>query len=92
MAFWRNPFLDTAAERAADRSLLNKRAHQIMDHNLRLIMENTILKDAKKMMEKLKTDYLLVENIDNHIVGVLTWKILANALMNELDDERSMHS
>ncbi|MGZ9897908.1 CBS domain-containing protein [Shewanella gaetbuli] len=92
MAFWRSPFLDTAAERAADRSLLNNRAHQIMDHNLRLIMENTILKDAKKMMEKLKTDYLLVENIDNHIVGVLTCKILANALMNELDDERSMHS
>ncbi|UCX05172.1 HD domain-containing phosphohydrolase [Shewanella glacialimarina] len=92
LAFWRSPFLDTAAERLVDRSLLNKRAHQIMDHKINIIAANTILKDAKILMEKNNTDYLVVQNIDNQVIGIVTWKILANALMNELDEERSMQS
>ncbi|MCW3174152.1 HD domain-containing phosphohydrolase [Shewanella subflava] len=92
LAFWHSPFIDTAAERAADRSLLNKRAHQIMDHKINLIAENTILKDAKILMEKQAIDYLVVQNLDNQVIGIVTWKILANALMKELDEERSMQS
>ncbi|WP_434952346.1 CBS domain-containing protein [Shewanella sp. HL-SH4] len=75
-----------------DRSLLNKRAHQVMEHKINIIAANTILKDAKILMEKNNTDYLVVQNIDNQVIGIVTWKILANALMNELDEERSMQS
>jgi len=92
LAFWHSPFLDTAAERVVDRSLLNKRVHQIMQHKFSAIGEHTIVKDAKLMMEKNSINYLVIQDEQHQVLGILTWKILANALLNELDNERSMRS
>ncbi|AZG73949.1 HD domain-containing phosphohydrolase [Shewanella livingstonensis] len=81
LAFWHSPFLDTAAERAADRSLLNKRVHQVMVHKINMINDHTILNDAKLMMEKTNANYLIVHNDKQLVIGMLTWRILANALL-----------
>ncbi|UAL45017.1 hypothetical protein K8B83_09525 [Shewanella inventionis] len=83
LAFWHSPFIDTAAERAADRSLLNKRAHQIMAHKMDLINGHTILNDAKITLEKTNANYLLVQNDKEQIIGMLTWQILANAILKK---------
>ncbi|QDE31854.1 HD domain-containing phosphohydrolase [Shewanella polaris] len=82
LAFWHSPFLDTAAERAVDRSLLNKRVHQVMVHKMNMIIDHTILHDAKLMMEKTNASYLIVHNDKQQVVGMLTWRILAAALLN----------
>ncbi|MBB1318260.1 HD domain-containing protein [Shewanella sp. SR43-4] len=81
LAFWHSPFLDTAAERAVDRSLLNKRVHQVMMHKVDMISDSTILNDAKLMMETTNANYLIVHNDKHQVIGMLTWKILANALL-----------
>lgn len=83
LAFWHSPFIDTAAERAADRSLLNKRAHQIMAHKMSMISDHTILNDAKLTLEKTNATYLLVQNDKEQVIGMLTWQILANALLKK---------
>lgn len=81
LAFWHSPFLNTAAERSVDRSLLNKRVHQVMEHKINMITEHTILNDAKLAMDKTNANYLIVQNDSNRIIGMLTWKILTNALL-----------
>ncbi|MGI2170626.1 HD domain-containing phosphohydrolase [Shewanella sp. MF05960] len=83
LAFWHSPFIDTAAERAADRSLLNKRAHQIMQHKMNMISDHTILNDAKLTLEKSNAAYLLVQNDKEQVIGMLTWQILANAILKK---------
>ncbi len=83
LAFWHSPFIDTAAERAVDRSLLNKRAHQIMTHKMNLINGHTILNDAKIALEKTNANYLLVQNDKEQVLGMLTWKLLANAILQK---------
>ncbi|MGX9461000.1 HD domain-containing phosphohydrolase [Shewanella sp. A14] len=82
LAFWHSPFLNTAAERAADRSLLNKRVHQVMQHKINMITDHTILNDAKLAMEKINVNYMIVHNDKQQVIGMLTWKILAHALLN----------
>ncbi|WP_137226553.1 HD domain-containing phosphohydrolase [Shewanella sp. MEBiC00475] len=82
LAFWHSPFLDTTAERAVDRSLLKKRVHQVMVHKMNMIIDHTILHDAKLMMEKTNASYLIVHNDKQQVVGMLTWRILAAALLN----------
>ncbi|MBB1439193.1 HD domain-containing protein [Shewanella sp. SG41-4] len=81
LAFWHSPFLNTAAERAADRSLLNKRVHQVMEHKINMINDRTILNDAQRTMEKNNVNYLIVQNDKQLVIGMLTWRILANALL-----------
>lgn len=81
LAFWHSPFLNTAAERAADRSLLNKRVHQVMEHKINMINDRTILNDAQRTMEKSNVNYLIVQNDKQLVIGMLTWRILANALL-----------
>ena len=83
LAFWHSPFIDTAAERAADRSLLNKRVHQIMAHKMNVIRDHTFLNDAKISLEKTNANYLLVQNDKDQITGMLTWQILANAMLKK---------
>ncbi|MBB1382856.1 CBS domain-containing protein, partial [Shewanella sp. SR41-2] len=82
LAFWHSPFLNTAAERAADRSLLNKRVHQVMVHKMNMIIDHTILNVAKLTMEKTNASYLIVQNDKQQVIGMLTWRILAAALLN----------
>ncbi|QIR14954.1 HD domain-containing phosphohydrolase [Shewanella aestuarii] len=92
MAFWHSPFLDTAAERLVDRNLLNKRVHQVMEHKFQCVAEDSTLYDAKVLMDKTEQGYLVVQNANNQVRGIVTWQILANALAEELEQERMHHS
>ncbi|MBO2655104.1 HD domain-containing protein [Shewanella algae] len=80
LSFWTSPFLDTAAERVADRNLLKKRAHQIMKHTIPVIGRKASLNDAKMLLAHEGIDFLIVVTNDNKLepVGLLTWKVLAS--------------
>lgn len=80
LAHWTSPFLDTAAERGADRSLLNKRAHQVMEHKIPRIKKNNTLDDARQHLIKYNEDFLIVESEDGLPLGLLTWKVLASTI------------
>ncbi|MCW3172634.1 HD domain-containing phosphohydrolase [Shewanella subflava] len=80
MAFWHSPFLNTAAERLVDRNLLNKRVHQVMEHKFQCVAEDTTLNDAKVILDKTEQSFLVVQNANNKVCGIVTWQILANAL------------
>ncbi|WP_372873188.1 HD domain-containing phosphohydrolase [Shewanella sp.] len=80
LMYWTSPFLDTAAERSADRSLLNKRAHQVMEHKVPSIKKNNTLDDAKQRLIENHENFLIVESEEGLPMGLLTWKVLAKTI------------
>jgi HD-GYP domain-containing protein (c-di-GMP phosphodiesterase class II) len=87
LGLWRSPLLDTAAERSIDRSIENKRVHQIMRHHVPSVASKTILKDAKYQLGVEQQDYLIVFDAERP-VGCVTWKTFANAQCYEFDSQR----
>ncbi|QSX41849.1 HD domain-containing phosphohydrolase [Shewanella cyperi] len=79
LTYWRSPFLNTAAERGADRHILNKRVHQVMSHKIPHIARSSTIEDAKHLLAACEEDYLIVTSEDGLPLGVLNWKILAQA-------------
>jgi predicted transcriptional regulator len=52
-----------------------------MEHKINMINDRTILNDAQRTMEKSNVNYLIVQNDKQLVIGMLTWRILANALL-----------
>ena len=76
-----SPYLDTLSETTRDRATLNKRAHQIMSHNLITISKETSVESAAQIMIQKKISCLPITDSDGITLGIVTWKDLLQALL-----------
>ncbi len=82
-----SPFLDTSAEKPADRATLEKRAHQVMSRNLVTVPLGTTTNVAAKTILENNISCLPVTAADKQVVGILTWKDLLRGAYDVSDAE-----
>ncbi|WP_076416724.1 HD domain-containing phosphohydrolase [Shewanella sp. UCD-KL12] len=84
---WISPLLDTAAERQSDRSLMNKRVHQIMAHQFLCLPHNASVCEAKSLLEHSGESRIIVVDSEQLPIGELNWRHIADAIQHELNSQ-----
>ncbi len=84
-----SPFIGKMGERTADRSLLNRRAHQIMTRQLIAVRANTALRSAARVMLDHRISCLPVVDSDGHCVGIVTLRDVVRWAIDELEYPKS---
>ncbi|MEQ9208152.1 MAG: CBS domain-containing protein [Phycisphaerales bacterium] len=80
-----SPFIGKMGERTADRSLLERRAHQIMTRQLIAVRPNTALKAAARVMLDHRISCLPVVDHKGSCVGIVTLRDVVRWAVEELD-------
>ncbi len=84
-----SPFIGKMGERNADRSLLNRRAHQIMTRQLIAVRANTALRAAARVMLDHRISCLPVVDLEGHCIGIVTLRDIVRWAAEELDITQS---
>lgn len=80
-----SPFVGKMGERTADRSLLNRRAHQIMTRQLVAVRSNTALRSAARVMLDHRISCLPVVDQHGHCNGIITLRDIVRWAVEELE-------
>ncbi len=80
-----SPFVGTMGERTADRSLLDRRAHQIMTRQLIAVRSNTALRAAARVMLDHRISCLPVVGQTGHCIGIVTLRDVVRWAVDELE-------
>ena len=80
-----SPFVGKLRERSEDRSLLERRAHQIMTRQLIAVRPNTALRAAARVMLDHRISCLPVVDQNGHCVGIITLRDIVNWAVEELE-------
>jgi len=81
-----SPFLNTFSEQSRDVNTLRIKAHQIMSRKLVTVTKETGLEDAVRLLLRKNVSCLPVTSPDGRIEGIVTWKDLIKAYLQNLDD------
>jgi acetoin utilization protein AcuB len=84
-----SPFVGKMGERNEDRSLLNRRAHQIMTRQLIAVRANTALRSAARVMLDHRISCLPVVDSDGHCIGIVTLRDVVRWAVDELEHTNS---
>ena len=80
-----SPFLGTLSEHPRDLALLKRRAHQIMSRKPITTTREASLEEAVRLLLRENVSCLPVVSSDGRIEGIVTWKDLVKACLQELD-------
>ena len=80
-----SPFVGKLGERPEDRTLLKRRAHQIMTRQLVAVRPNTALRSAARVMLDHKISCLPVVDQHGHCIGIITLRDIVRWAVNELE-------
>lgn len=80
-----SPFVGKMRERSEDRSLLERRAHQIMTRQLIAVRPNTALRAAARVMLDHRISCLPVVDQNRHCVGIITLRDVVRWAIDELE-------
>ena len=80
-----SPFVGKMGERSADRSLLERRAHQIMTRQLIAVRSNTALRAAARVMLDHRISCLPVVDQHGHCKGIITIRDVVRWAVDELE-------
>lgn len=69
-----SPFLDTISERARDRALLERKAHQIMTRDVITLSPTDSIYRAIELFNDNKISCLPVVDANQHPVGMVSWR------------------
>jgi acetoin utilization protein AcuB len=69
-----SPFLDTISERARDRALLERKAHQIMTRDVITLSPTDSIYRAIELFNDNKISCLPVVDAHQHPVGMVSWR------------------
>jgi len=81
-----SPFLNTLSEQSRDVNTLRIKAHQIMSRKLVTVTKEASLEDAIRLLLRKNVSCLPVTSPDGLIEGIVTWKDLIKAYLQNLDD------
>ena len=80
-----SPFVGKLRERSEDRSLLDRRAHQIMTRQLVAVRPNTALRAAARVMLDHRISCLPVVDKNQHCIGIITLRDVVRWAVEELE-------
>lgn len=80
-----SPFIGKMGERTEDRSLLNRRAHQIMTRQLIAVRSNTALRSAARVMLDHRISCLPVVDQHGKCTGIITLRDIVRWAVVELE-------
>ncbi len=80
-----SPFVGKLRERSEDRSLLDRRAHQIMTRQLVAVRPNTALRAAARVMLDHTISCLPVVDRGGHCIGIITLRDVVKWAVEELE-------
>lgn len=80
-----SPFLNTLSEQSRDVNTLRIRVHQIMSRKPITVTKETSLEDAVRLLIRKNISCLPVISPDGRIEGIVTWKDLFKAYLQNLD-------
>lgn len=80
-----SPFIGKMGERTADRSLLNRRAHQIMTRQLIAVRSNTALRSAARVMLDHRISCLPVLDQHGKCTGIITLRDVVRWAVEEIE-------
>jgi len=80
-----SPFLGKEIERTSDRSLLQRRAHQIMTRQLVAVRPNTSLRAAARVMLDHRISCLPVVDKQRRCIGIVTLRDVVGWAISELE-------
>jgi len=69
-----SPALGTAAQTTKDLATLNKKAHQIMSRDLKVLYEKDDILDAIRLFNEHSISCLPVVNDKFHPIGIVSWR------------------
>ncbi|WP_421134136.1 CBS domain-containing protein [Alteromonas sp. A079] len=69
-----SPFIDTISERARDRALLERKAHQIMTRDVITLSPTDSIYRAIELFNDNKISCLPVVDANRHPVGMVSWR------------------
>lgn len=69
-----SPFIDTISERARDRALLERKAHQIMTRDVITLSPTDTIYRAIELFNDNKISCLPVVDTNQHPVGMVSWR------------------
>ncbi|MDB2330673.1 CBS domain-containing protein [Alteromonas sp.] len=69
-----SPFIDTISERARDRALLERKAHQIMTRDVITLSPTDTIYRAIELFNDNKISCLPVVDANQHPVGMVSWR------------------
>ena len=81
-----SPNLDTMSENTRDLATLQKPAHQIMTHHPITVLPDMEVADAAQLLLAKDISCLPVVSEENEIRGIVTWKDLVKALLDNRAD------
>jgi acetoin utilization protein AcuB len=81
-----SPFLNTLSEQSRDVNTLRIKAHQIMSRKLVTVTKEASLEDAVRLLLRKNVSCLPVTSPNGRIEGIVTWKDLIKAYLQNLDD------
>jgi acetoin utilization protein AcuB len=81
-----SPFLNTLSEQSRDLNTLRVKAHQIMSRKLVTVTKEASLEDAVRLLLRKNVSCLPVTSPDGRIEGIVTWKDLIKAYLQNLDN------
>jgi acetoin utilization protein AcuB len=85
-----SPNLGTMSEKTSDLATLQKRAHQIMTHHPITVLPEMEMADAAQLLLTKDISCLPVVSEENDIRGIVTWKDLIKALLDNRADASSV--
>ena len=78
-----SPFIGTLSETNRDLSTLQKRVHHIMTRTLITVTGDTPVSQAARLLIDRNVSCLPVVGEDRKILGILTWKDILSAVLNQ---------
>ena len=81
-----SPFLNTLSEQSRDLNTLRVKAHQIMSRKLVTVTKEASLEDAVRLLLRKNVSCLPVTSPNGRIEGIVTWKDLIKAYLQNLDN------
>lgn len=84
-----SPFVGKMGERQEDRTLLKRRAHQIMTRQLVAVRPNTALRSAARVMLDHRISCLPVVDQAGHCIGIVTIRDVVRWAVSELEYPKS---
>jgi len=81
-----SPFLNTLSETTRDINMLDWKIHQIMTRRPVTVSGSTSIKTAMQLLLDKNISCLPVVNTADEIIGVVTWKDMLKAYLNQKRD------
>lgn len=84
-----SPKVDSVAATNKDLATLNKKAHQIMSRDPICLDDTASLRDAIKLFNETNITCIPILNIDNQVVGIISWRDIIKVLAEEVFESLS---